>query len=147
MACFLVNAPRRLSKKGNGSLAQKCTYPHMQTDQMPQKGKTILHEECDLQLGSPAKINLFLRIMEKRPDGTLHWTISYVHGQYEYNHEKLRSSLASGLVHEVVLILLEIVYYFYELYDERLYFSFRKVFIILHLYSSLSACVTRYTFT
>lgn len=70
MACFLVNNLNLVSKKGDRFHSQKSVCPGMQMDSVRQKGNVVLPGDCDLRLGSPAKINLFLRIIGKRPDGT-----------------------------------------------------------------------------
>ena len=38
---------------------------------MPEASSVVTPDEWDLRLGSPSKINLFLRVMGKRPDGML----------------------------------------------------------------------------
>lgn len=70
MVCFVsraINFPVR--RKQNANPRTCANFQMRNITQLPDRTKVVLPSEWDLRLGSPSKINLFLRVMGKRPDG------------------------------------------------------------------------------
>lgn len=70
--CFVTSLHISSVTKGVGSLST-CNHPCMRTNQLSERSRTTIPKEWDLRLCSPSKINLFLRIMGRRPDGAFIW--------------------------------------------------------------------------